>query len=73
DTTIDSNTYPEVPGYTAETTAVTVPTGDTTVNVVYTPNTITATVTIPSNKGDQTVTGVTGTVGTTVEVDVPEV
>ncbi|WP_057905761.1 MucBP domain-containing protein, partial [Loigolactobacillus bifermentans] len=34
DTTIDSDTYPEVPGYTAETTEVNVPTGDTSVNVV---------------------------------------
>lgn len=39
--------------------------------VTYTANTITANVTVSSNKGLQTVTGVTGKVGDTVQVTVP--
>lgn len=45
---------------------------DTTVTVTYTPKTVTANVQVPSNKGNQTVTGVTGLVDNNVQVPVPD-
>ncbi|WP_252899101.1 hypothetical protein, partial [Secundilactobacillus odoratitofui] len=64
--------FPTVEGYTPKTGQdVEVPTTDTSVQVVYVPNTVDTTVTIPSNYGDLTVEGVTGKTGQTVEVNVP--
>ena len=40
--------------------------------ITYTPNAVLANVTIPSNKGPQVVNGVKGTVGTDIDVNVPE-
>ena len=62
-----------MPGYTAETKVVTVPTGDTSVKVVYTPNTVTADVTIGTNQGAKIITAVTGTFGQGMTVNVPTV
>ncbi|NLR17473.1 KxYKxGKxW signal peptide domain-containing protein, partial [Lactobacillus sp. LC28-10] len=45
---------------------------DTDVTVTYKPNTVTATVQVPSNKGDQPVTGVSGLVDNHVQVTVPD-
>ncbi|GAW98769.1 MBG domain-containing protein [Secundilactobacillus mixtipabuli] len=45
---------------------------DTVVTVTYKPNTVTANVQVPSNKGNQTVTGVSGTVDNHVQVPVPD-
>jgi LPXTG-motif cell wall-anchored protein len=71
-------TVPEVTGYTPDQTTVPAtvnPDGTITTDqtVVYTPNEVTANVTIPSNLGPQTVPGVTGKTGETVDVPVPAV
>ncbi len=69
-----SVTVPNVPGYTATTPNVTIPAGrDNTINVVYTPNTVTTNVDVPSNKGNQTVPNITGKTGDHVAVDIPTV
>ena len=69
-------TAPDIQGYTAtngvqsqkinQTDKV-----DSEATIVYTANSVTADVTIPSNIGNQTVTGVVGTVGETIAVPVP--
>ncbi|WP_173021196.1 mucin-binding protein [Secundilactobacillus folii] len=65
---------PTVKGYTPTTPTVTIPAvKDGNVNVTYTPNSVTGNVTIPSNKGDQTVAHVTGHTGDDVTVNVPTV
>lgn len=61
---------PEIPGYESAAT-VTIGTGDASQTVAYTPKTVTATVTIPSNSGELTVDGVTGKTGELVDVTVP--
>lgn len=80
-------TVPSLTGYTADKDAVAAtinPNGTITVNtpktqtgdagyVTYTGDPVTATVTIPSNKGNQTVTNVSGKVGDTVQVSVPTI
>jgi LPXTG-motif cell wall-anchored protein len=71
-------TVPELAGYTPDQTTVPAtvnPDGTITTDqtVVYTPNEVTADVTIPSNLGPQTVPGVTGKTGETIDVTVPEV
>jgi LPXTG-motif cell wall-anchored protein len=69
---------PTVEGYTADKNTVQATvnangTITTTEKVNYTPNEITADVTIPSNLGDKVVSNVTGKVGDTVTVNVPTV
>ena len=69
-------TAPDIQGYTAtngvqsqkinQTDKV-----DSEATIVYTANSVTADVAIPSNIGNQTVTGVVGTVGETIAVPVP--
>ncbi|WP_057822227.1 mucin-binding protein [Schleiferilactobacillus perolens] len=68
---------PAVPGYTPDKKEFTAHinadgTITTTDTIVYTANDVTANVTIPSNKGGQVVNGVTGKVGTIVDVTVPK-
>ncbi|KRK34606.1 KxYKxGKxW signal peptide domain-containing protein [Loigolactobacillus bifermentans] len=65
-------TLTPIPGYHTTATPVVPETGGT-VTVAYTPNEVTADVTIPSNLGPQTVPGVTGKTGQTVDVTVPAV
>jgi LPXTG-motif cell wall-anchored protein len=69
---------PAVTGYTPDKTAVPAtvnPNGTitTTAKVTYTPNEVTADVTIPSNLGPKTVSNVTGKTGDSVAVKVPSV
>ncbi|GAX07327.1 mucus-binding protein, LPXTG-motif cell wall anchor [Secundilactobacillus silagincola] len=66
-------TNPSIPGYTPTTDTTTIPPKNGEVDVVYTPNTVTGTVDIPSNKGSQTVPNVTGKTGDHVTVDVPTI
>ncbi len=69
--TIDGQPATEVPAFYAGAANVT-DLKDTAVTVTYTPKTVTADVKVPSNMGDQTVTGVSGTVDNHVEVAVPD-
>jgi hypothetical protein len=67
---------PEIQGYTATKGVLskTIEQTDATASeatIVYTPNTVTADVTIPSNLGNQVVTNTTGVVGNTVNISVP--
>ncbi|WP_461242989.1 MucBP domain-containing protein, partial [Secundilactobacillus muriivasis] len=80
-TTISDGDYPDVEGYTVEPGQnLTVPAGDTPISVIYTPNTVTQKITIPSTtqKGDGTVIDetpveveVTGKTGEAVSITVP--
>ncbi|ANZ62736.1 hypothetical protein AYR62_00565 [Secundilactobacillus paracollinoides] len=68
---------PEKPGYTVDHNTVNAtvkPDGTITTDetVIYTPNTVTGKVKIPSNKGDIIVDNVTGQTDQTVTVEVPE-
>lgn len=66
-------TNPSIPGYTPTTDTTTIPPKNGEVDVVYTPNTVTGTVDVPSNKGSQTVPNVTGKTGDHINVDVPTI
>ncbi|GAX05262.1 mucus-binding protein, LPXTG-motif cell wall anchor [Secundilactobacillus pentosiphilus] len=65
---------PDILGYTPKTDTVTIPDDRTPgTNVTYTPNTVTTNVDIPSNKGPQTVTNVTGKTGDHLTITVPTI
>lgn len=66
-------TVPTIPGYTPTNAQLTIPPKNGDVPVVYTPNTVTANVNVPSNKGSQLVPNVTGKTGDHVTVTVPNV
>lgn len=66
-------TVPTIQGYTPTNTQLTIPPKNGDVPVVYTPNTVTTDVNVPSNKGSQVVTNVTGKTGDHINVTVPNV